>query len=117
MEELRNLNKTIGENLRSVRKVKGYNQTDVGELLGISFQQIQKYENGTDRISAASLIFLSNKLQVNIGDFFKATIEMTEASRFDHETLAHAKAFRLIEQPNVRKRIHLLTLALTDVLN
>jgi transcriptional regulator with XRE-family HTH domain len=46
-------------------------QSDLGEALGISFQQIQKYEKGTNRISASRLQRMAEVLQVSVPFFFE----------------------------------------------
>lgn len=43
-------------------------QTALGKHLGVSFQQVQKYENGTNRVSAATLITISRALNVSVGE-------------------------------------------------
>ncbi len=45
-------------------------QGELGEKLGVSFQQIQKYENGTNRMSAASMVRAAEILDVDIGYFY-----------------------------------------------
>lgn len=60
----------VGEKLKKRRKLLGLSQTQMADMLGISFQQIQKYEKGTNRISASRLVDLSNVLEVNITYFF-----------------------------------------------
>ena len=60
----------VGEKLKERRKLLGLSQTELANMLGISFQQIQKYEKGTNRISASRLVDLSNVLDVNITYFF-----------------------------------------------
>lgn len=59
----------IGNKLRQVRISAGKSQTDIAEALGISFQQIQKYENGTNRISVARLYRMADLLGVSF-DYF-----------------------------------------------
>ena len=56
--ELDRLNQVIGVRLRVARKLRGLTQTQLGDLLGVTFRQVQKYENGTNRLSAASLAHL-----------------------------------------------------------
>ena len=63
-------NQIIGRLLRTHRILQGYNQAQAGALLGISFQQFQKYENGTNRISAASLLTLSCAWNTPVSAFF-----------------------------------------------
>lgn len=56
----------IGDNLKRLRQSRGMAQEAVGDALGISFQQIQKYEQGKNRISASRLC--------SIADFFKVPL-------------------------------------------
>ncbi len=60
----------VGARLRVRRTLLGMNQTTVGEAIGLTFQQVQKYENGTNRISASRLFDLSRVLDVPIQYFF-----------------------------------------------
>jgi transcriptional regulator with XRE-family HTH domain len=53
------------------RMMLGMNQTKLGEALGITFQQVQKYEKGTNRISASRLQHISHILQVPVPFFFE----------------------------------------------
>lgn len=46
----------VGERLRAARLASGLSQTELGKAMGLSFQQVQKYERGTDRISASMLV-------------------------------------------------------------
>ena len=60
------INKKFGARLRSFREMARRSQTDVGQALGVSFQQIQKYENGTTSISLNRLNELADYLAVSI---------------------------------------------------
>jgi len=64
------VNAVIGKNIKSIRNDKNLNRTDIGRILGVSYQQIQKYENGKNRISASNLFLLSQSLHIPIEDFF-----------------------------------------------
>ena len=67
---LRHNTQTIGRLLRRHRIAQGYTQAQMGAVLGISFQQVQKYETGVNRISASSLLLLSCAWDVPISEFF-----------------------------------------------
>ncbi len=54
----------VGLRLRTLRKAKGMSQEQLGRSLGITFQQIQKYERGTNRISASMLVKSARALDV-----------------------------------------------------
>ncbi len=64
-------NTAIARNLRRARQYRGLSQTAIADMLGVSFQQVQKYECGANRISAASLYVLSRRLNVSVGWFFE----------------------------------------------
>jgi transcriptional regulator with XRE-family HTH domain len=61
----------IGRNLRAVRMKCGLSQDRVGELLGTSFQQVQKYEKGVNRIAASTIWRLVHALNVSFSEFYE----------------------------------------------
>jgi transcriptional regulator with XRE-family HTH domain len=61
----------LGGRLRAARKAQQMSQTDLSAVLGITFQQIQKYEKGVNRISAARLFDMAHVLQVPMAYFFE----------------------------------------------
>jgi transcriptional regulator with XRE-family HTH domain len=60
----------IGKRVRAMRLQRGLSQTELGEYLNVSFQQVQKYERGANRISAGRLQLISDLLKVPITFFF-----------------------------------------------
>lgn len=60
----------IGHRLRELRSQAGVSQIKLGKLLGVSFQQIQKYENGSNRLSAARLWKIAQEFGIKIEAFF-----------------------------------------------
>jgi transcriptional regulator with XRE-family HTH domain len=70
----------VGARLQIRRLTLEMSQTKVGEALDISYQQVQKYENGTNRISASSLQQLANLLDVTPGYFFADACPGTAAA-------------------------------------
>ncbi len=65
------IDRLIGFNLYAIRKIKGFSQEDIGGILGVTYQQIQKYEDGHSRIDTSNLYILSQNLNVPILDFFQ----------------------------------------------
>lgn len=61
----------VGTEIAKVRKMRGLTQTQLAVALGLTFQQLQKYESGTNRISASKLYRISRHLGVEIEDLFK----------------------------------------------
>jgi transcriptional regulator with XRE-family HTH domain len=64
------IDKYFGDRLRARRIMMKRSQGDLGKSLGLTFQQIQKYEKGTNRMSAALMVPLANILDVDIGYFY-----------------------------------------------
>lgn len=120
----------VGARVRLRRTMLGLSQEKLGESLGITFQQIQKYEKGSNRIGASRLQSLSNILKTPISFFFEdapssqqETINgMAEADSPNYvvdflsssEGLQLNKAFANIKDPKVRKKIIELVRSLAD---
>lgn len=60
----------VGKMLRSIRKAKGVSQQGLAEALGLTFQQVQKYENGSNRVSASKMFDAAVFLGVAPAAFF-----------------------------------------------
>ena len=122
----------VGARVRMRRTLLGMNQTKLGEELGLTFQQVQKYENGKNRISASRLYDLARVFDVSIEHFFedmppeiaarspvtKGRGRMKKLPSYEpnpmakRETLELVRAYYKIEGVNVRKRVYQLTKAL-----
>jgi transcriptional regulator with XRE-family HTH domain len=70
--------KHVGSRLRMRRLMLDISQTQLGDALGITFQQVQKYEKGRNRISASRLQHLSQILQVPVPFFFEGAPAPTD---------------------------------------
>jgi transcriptional regulator with XRE-family HTH domain len=110
------VDKHVGARVRRRRRALGLTQTKVADALGITFQQVQKYENGSNRISASRLEEISRVLKVSAAFFFEGLPEVDgigdsgawqlESSLVGMEDgLALAKAFMHIRNPKVRNLI------------
>ena len=60
----------VGQNLRSARNMRGMTQKVLGEAVGLTLQQIQKYENGSNRINVSRLHQFSEVLRIPVSHFF-----------------------------------------------
>ena len=118
----------VGARLRVRRTLLGMNQTELGDTIGLTFQQVQKYENGVNRISASRLFDLSRILDVPIQFFFDDMPAAVAASspaqgggrtkkppRYEpdpmatRETLGLVRGDYKIRDPQIRKRLFELT--------
>jgi len=88
----------LGKKLRLRRLSLGLTQTKVAEAINVTFQQIQKYEKGTNGVSSARLIQISNFLNVPINYFYEEykdykTFDNHEVKVEDYELLIFSKNF------------------------
>lgn len=81
----------IGNKIRSARIYKGLSQSDLADSVGITFQQIQKYEKATNRVSASRLQKIANALDVNILEFFQ--YDNCDDNLFTKENLNYLSEF------------------------
>ena len=114
----------IGARVRQRRSELGISQSKLGEQLGITFQQVQKYENGKNRISASSLYRISRILGVDIsyfvegygngdGDALKDTADVCYSIQ-NREVASLVRNFSSISEPELKKRISSLVKAVSS---
>lgn len=113
------IDRHVGQRVKIRRSFLGLSQTEIAEALDLSFQQVQKYERGTNRISAGRLYELSKFLDVPINYFFEGYIdELTSSDSVkkqpenidseilqDKETVNLVKMFYSIQDETVRKNL------------
>lgn len=106
----------VGSRIRLRRVMLGISQEKLGEGLGITFQQVQKYEKGTNRVGASRLQHISELLDVHVSYFFEGGPSPTEAKPLavpsavaqfmnSKEGISLVKAFSSIEDKHVRRRV------------
>ena len=122
----------VGSRIRLRRTLLGISQTMLAEALGLTFQQVQKYEKGVNRVSSSRLVDMANALDVTIPYFFEEMSAGVDAQTpsallkagkrpmaIDNETdllarretLEFVRAYYKIQDPAVRKRVAELTRA------
>ena len=67
---MKEMDKIVGQKIREYRIQRGMTQQDLATALNLSYQQIQKYESGKNRISAGKLYYIAKALGENIADFY-----------------------------------------------
>lgn len=65
------IDKKVGQRVRSRRLEIGMSQEKLAEILGVTFQQVQKYEKGVNRIAVSRLFDIANALEMSAGRFFE----------------------------------------------
>jgi len=127
----------IGAKIRTRRHFLGLSQTDLADKIGVTFQQIQKYEKGQNKVMASRIFELGQIMDVDVSYFFedcykylKSTENVTalqeEQAEFlydeeggDHnnlekESIKLLKAFNKINNKDARKKLLIFIKSLTD---
>jgi transcriptional regulator with XRE-family HTH domain len=112
----------IGQRVRALRLQRGLSQTELGNLIDVTFQQVQKYEKGANRISAGRLQRIGEVLGVPVAHFFAAHEPNSASSGAGPEiellqtegALRLARAYARIKEPGVRLHLLRLTEAIAD---
>ena len=114
------IDKHVGSRVRMRRMMLGMSQEKLGDGLGLTFQQVQKYESGKNRIGASRLQHISHILQIPVPFFFEGAPHLpahpeafVEAPRHDYvseflattDGLALTKAFMRVKDRRIRRRI------------
>jgi transcriptional regulator with XRE-family HTH domain len=109
--------KRVGSRVRMRRLMLGMSQTELADAIGITFQQVQKYEKGTNRVSASRLQQIARVLRAPVSYFFddlmqrsrgsKDIVELpeVEALMVSSGGLSLVRAFTRIRQRKLRRRI------------
>jgi transcriptional regulator with XRE-family HTH domain len=87
----------VGRNVRIFRKAKGFSQSALGDAIGVSFQQVQKYESGTNRIGSSRLASIAKILGVPIERFFKGAQQADVDTDPLSDALASPYALELLQ--------------------
>ena len=102
----------IGERIRSRRIQVGMSQQELGKALGVTFQQIQKYEKGSNRVSYAGLLKIAEALECNVMQFFEDLTKVQQAasrpfSKFmsTKESVAIIEAMSKIKSQEIRRSV------------
>lgn len=113
------IDRIVGENIYRQRRRLKLTQERLGELLGLTFQQVQKYEKGVNRVSAGRLYEIANVLEVPVGFFFEGAgtlpfretpglaeeAEEPQIAILSDEVLQLIEAFQKIEDASLRRSL------------
>ncbi|QJF50146.1 helix-turn-helix domain-containing protein [Roseobacter ponti] len=95
----------VGRKLKQIRTIRRLSQTDVARELNLSFQQIQKYEIGSNRIAASRLYELSRILDVPTSYFFEGIEASPDAVKTRDPSLEIVSALASIRDDTIKSRI------------
>jgi transcriptional regulator with XRE-family HTH domain len=112
------LDRHVGQRLRTLRQARGFSQAEIGKAIGVTFQQMQKYEHGNNRISAGHLFEFAQILEVELDAFFeglrRTCIYQGQIRPSIKPRPDPGELIRQIRDPRIRKRIVALIAALAS---
>ena len=111
-----NFNRHLGSKLRMRRLALGLTQTKVAQAINVTFQQIQKYEKGTNGISSLRIMQLGKILKVPVIYFFEDYPEYSEVAKYDKDNTGEedlnysflAKLFSALSEKQKEKILQIL---------
>jgi transcriptional regulator with XRE-family HTH domain len=110
----------VGQRVRTFRLERGLSQEKLGDALGLTFQQVQKYEKGTNRIAAGRLQHIAEILGVSVTDFFTSQKRPGSGSSEIFKLVDTAASLRLlraysrIRDPRVQQAVAQLVERIAD---
>lgn len=118
----------VGQRIKARRVGLRISQSEIGKALDVTFQQIQKYENGANRVGASNLYRLSKALDVDVSYFFADMPSSTKmkslsdqpAASFDHDPMGQPESIKLVHNyfriasPAIRNRVFQLVKSISD---
>ncbi|KTQ95655.1 hypothetical protein NS226_10980 [Aureimonas ureilytica] len=105
-EQPDNVDVRVGMQIRLIRKERGMSLDMLASQIGVTYQQVQKYESGANRVSASTLARIANALNVRIGDFFLEEESVSETSfpMPDHQCIMIARKIGSLD-PHLRRSL------------
>jgi transcriptional regulator with XRE-family HTH domain len=87
----------VGKRIRIERLNKRMSQTELADPLGVTFQQVQKYERGSNRVGAGRLMAIAEKLDIPVTSFFSTSAVESAAVQSPLDLLTERRAIRLLK--------------------
>jgi transcriptional regulator with XRE-family HTH domain len=109
-KEATEVDQTVGARITAMRKAKGLSQADLGVAVGVTFQQIQKYEKGINRVGASRLQQIAKCLDVPVATLFEDAAETAKQPQdmlllSTPGAVTLLKAFAEIENDELRRNV------------
>jgi transcriptional regulator with XRE-family HTH domain len=108
----------VGARIRTIRKSRGLSQSGLGSALGLTFQQVQKYERGANRVSASKLVEIARKLDVAprelLGEYDQSDGAAFDWAAYTPDVARLVEAFNRIRSPRLRQAAQKLVASLSE---
>ena len=102
----------VGKNIRFFREKRNISQVELAATIGVSFQQLQKYEMGHNRISASRIYQIAKRVNVEVSDLYYGLDEKYQNEKFseyqpkvDKDCIEILELYQSIKDPNIKKLV------------
>jgi transcriptional regulator with XRE-family HTH domain len=105
------LDTVVGAKIRVLRVSRGFSQSNLADKIGVTFQQVQKYEKGANRVGASRLSQIADVLGVSVGELFEQSRQRPDSVNSPFKLLVEPGAVRLLKayvqttDPRLRRAI------------
>ncbi|WP_374698693.1 helix-turn-helix domain-containing protein [Wolbachia endosymbiont (group B) of Limnophora tigrina] len=106
----------LGKKIKQLRLDRALTQTELGKRIGVSYRQIQRYENGSNYILASRLYDLAKALSTDIANFF-TSIHADSHEAYDEEVLKLVKGYNEIKSKRLRSVVYMLVKSFSQSYN
>lgn len=118
MKQVTDTDRAIGERITAARKSAGVSQTTLASAIGVTFQQVQKYEKGLNRISAGKIVEIARLLGISHAELLGSPQEIPSASAsLSRAAVALAQAFDRIPESATKAQLRRLVIVLAEDLD
>lgn len=111
------IDRHVGDRIRRRRLLMGYTQEQLAEALDISYQQVQKYETGSNRVSAGRLFQIAQRLETSVSYFFEGLDGSRDEAAVPtaRPSIEFVRNFNGVQDPGVRTALTQLVRAISDM--
>lgn len=104
-QQAQEIDKKIGQKIREIRKALKMSQEELAGAVGVTFQQIQKYERGSNRVSGSMMFLMARVLQVKVERFFEDIAEQPPEGTFEAAAVLTTKIMDDVKKLSQPKRL------------
>ncbi|GEP01805.1 helix-turn-helix domain-containing protein [Methylobacterium haplocladii] len=114
MKQVTDTDRAIGERITAARKLAGLSQTTLATAIGVTFQQVQKYEKGLNRISAGKIVEIAKLLGIGHAELLGSQDDGSALPSLSRAAVTLAQAFDRLPENTSKAQLRRLVIALAE---
>ncbi|TXN22701.1 helix-turn-helix transcriptional regulator [Methylobacterium sp. WL9] len=114
MKEVTDTDRAIGERITAARKIAGISQTTLANAIGVTFQQVQKYEKGLNRISAGKIVEIAKLLGISHSELLGSPDDASGLPSLSRAAVTLAQAFDRLPESASKTQLRRFVIALSE---